>query len=159
MLGVFLTDINLGIFTAHLDQKHSSYVTSEKTLIQFHSYEEIRLPDFVLGLIQADIHRRELNLPTQVHPPASFSPVPDRPIAIARLFERLNSFIAPDTIVIADAGDVLFAGLELFVHGKTRFLSPAYYASLGFTVPASVAHSLPILMFGHWCWWEMAHFR
>lgn len=138
MLGVFLTDINLGIFTAHLDQKHSIYVTSEKTLIQFHSYEEIRLPDFVRGLIKADIHRRELNFLPQVHPPASFDPVRDRQVTIARLFERLNSFIRQDTIVIADVGDALFAGLDLFVHNKSRFLSSAYYASLGFAIPGSL---------------------
>lgn len=138
MLGVFLTDINLGIFTAHLDQKYSIYVTSEKTSIQFHSYEGIRLQDFVWGLSKADIHRRELNLPTKIYPPASFTPASDRPITIARLFERLNSFIRDDIIAIADVGDALFAGLELFVHGKTRFLSPAYYASLGFAVPASI---------------------
>lgn len=45
-------------------------------------------------------------------------------------------------IVIADVGDALFAGLELFVHDKSRFLSPAYYASLGFAVPASLSVQL-----------------
>ncbi|BAU12288.1 pyruvate/indolepyruvate decarboxylase [Leptolyngbya sp. NIES-3755] len=41
-------------------------------------------------------------------------------------------------IVLAEIGDALFGGLDLFVHNKTRFLSPAYYASLGFAVPASL---------------------
>ncbi len=139
MLGVFLTDVNLGIFTAHLEPKHSIAVTSEKTSIQFHTYEEIRLQDFVQGLIQANITpRRGLSLPDRFKPPVSFVPVPNQPITIARLFERLNSFLNSDVIVIADVGDALFAGLDLFVHNKTRFLSPAYYASLGFAVPASL---------------------
>lgn len=138
MLGVFLTDINLGIFTAHLEPKHSIYVTSERTSIQFHTYEEIRLQDFVQGLLLANIYRRELNLSNRFEFPTSFSPAPNQPITIARLFERLNSFLSSDMIVIADVGDALFAGLDLFVHNKTRFLSPAYYASVGFAVPAAM---------------------
>jgi indolepyruvate decarboxylase len=137
MLGVFLTDLNLGVFTAHLDPKHSISVTSEKTSIQFHTYEDIRLQDFVQGLLSANIHRRELNIPNRPMPPTSFSPVPTKPITIARLIERLN-FSLDDAIVIADVGDALFAGLDLFVHDKSRFLASAYYASLGFAVPAAV---------------------
>jgi TPP-dependent 2-oxoacid decarboxylase len=138
LLGVFLTDLNLGLFTAHLDPKHSIYVTSEKTSIQLHNYDEIRLQDFVKGLIQSDIRRRELNLPNSSQYPSTFIPVPNQHVTIARLFEQLNSFLSDDIIVIADVGDALFAGLSLFIHGKTRFLSPAYYASVGFAVPASL---------------------
>jgi len=138
MLGVFLTDINLGVFTSHLDPKHSILVTSERTSIQFHTYEEIRLQDFVQGLIHAGIDRRKSHLPNHHRSFTAFTPVAGQPMTIARLFERLNLFLSSDLIVIADVGDALFAGADLFVHGKTRFLSPAYYASLGFAVPASL---------------------
>lgn len=138
MLGAFLSDVNLGIFTAQLDPKNSIYVTSEKTSIQFHNYENIRLQDFVKGLNEADIHRSERRTFNNLQPPTSFSIVPNQPITIARLFERLNFFLSKEMIVVADVGDALFAGLDLFVHGKTRFLAPAYYASLGFAVPASI---------------------
>jgi indolepyruvate decarboxylase len=45
-------------------------------------------------------------------------------------------------IVLADVGDALFAGADLIIHGNTKFLSPAYYASLGFAVPASIGVQL-----------------
>lgn len=139
LLGVFLTDINLGCFTAHIDPKHSISVTSERTSIQLHTYEDIRLHDFMNGLIGADIKpRQDLKLPNYRKPVTPFTPVTHHPITIARLFERLNLFLDHDLIVIADVGDALFAGLDLFVHGRSRFLSPAYYASLGFAVPASL---------------------
>lgn len=138
MLGMFLTDLNLGIFTANLDPKRCICVTSEKTSIHLHHYEDIRLQDFVRGLLDANIQRRELNLPVPPQPPTTFSPLPNRKITIARLFERLNSFVSNDTIVLADVGDALFAGSELVVHSKSRFLSPAYYASVGFAVPAAI---------------------
>lgn len=139
MLGAFLSDMNLGIFTAQLNPKNSIYVTSEQTSIQFHNYENIRLQDFVRGLNEADIRRSETRIFNNLQPPTtSFSPLANKPITIARLFERLNLFLSKEMIAIADVGDALFAGLDLFVHGKTRFLAPAYYASLGFAVPASI---------------------
>ena len=138
MLGTFLSDVNLGIFTADLEPKNSIYVTSEKTSVGFHGYDEVYLQDFVRGSFQASIHRRELNVPIDFQPPRDFSAISGEPITIARLFERLNSFLNKNTIVLADVGDALFAGSELFVYDKTRFLSPAYYASLGFAVPASI---------------------
>ncbi len=138
MLGAFLSDMNLGIFTAQLNPKNSIYVTSEKTSIQFHNYENIRLQDFVNGLNEADICRSETRVVNNLQPPTSFSLLPNQPITIARLFERLNFFLSKEMIAIADVGDALFAGLDLLVHGKTRFLAPAYYASLGFAVPASI---------------------
>jgi indolepyruvate decarboxylase len=138
MLGVFLTDLNLGIFTANLDPKRCISVTSERTSIQLHHYDEIRLEDFVQGLLDANIDHRELTLPNHPQLPTTFSPMPHQQITIARLFERLNCFLSGDMVVLADVGDALFAGAELVVHNKSRFLSPAYYASVGFAVPAAI---------------------
>ena len=50
----------------------------------------------------------------------------------------IDAFLGNNTVVIADAGDALFAALDLRVHGSNEFISPAYYASLGFAVPASI---------------------
>ena len=154
MLGTFLSDINLGIFTAHLDPKRSIYVTSEKTTIRLHNYDEIRLPDFVKGLLAADIPQREFQAMNPLKKPARFSPIAGEKVTIERLFARLNSFISQDTIIIADVGDALFAGLDLFIHDKSRFVSTAYYASLGFAVPASLGaqfahpHLRPLVLVG-----------
>jgi indolepyruvate decarboxylase len=40
--------------------------------------------------------------------------------------------------VIADIGDALFGATELTIHGRTEFISPAYYTSMGFSVPAAL---------------------
>src|SRR5204862_249046 len=42
------------------------------------------------------------------------------------------------TIVIADIGDALFSASELTINQRTEFISPAYYTSMGFSVPAAV---------------------
>ncbi len=41
-------------------------------------------------------------------------------------------------IVLADVGDSLFGSTDLVIHNRTEFLSSAYYASMGFAVPASI---------------------
>ena len=52
LLGAFLTDINLGIFTARLDPARSIYATSEKLSIRYHNYEDVRFKDFMRGLLR-----------------------------------------------------------------------------------------------------------
>jgi TPP-dependent 2-oxoacid decarboxylase len=47
LLGAFMTDINLGIYTARLDPARSIYATSEKLSIRYHTYEEVRFKDFL----------------------------------------------------------------------------------------------------------------
>jgi indolepyruvate decarboxylase len=61
---------------------------------------------------------------------------------VKRLFERLNFSITDNVIVIADIGDSLFGALDLTIHGQTDFLSPAYYCSMGFAVPAAIGAQL-----------------
>ena len=60
------------------------------------------------------------------------------PITIERLIARLNQHLDDKTIVIADIGDALFAATELVTRERTDFISPAYYTSMGFSVPAAL---------------------
>ncbi|WP_218081229.1 alpha-keto acid decarboxylase family protein [Anthocerotibacter panamensis] len=138
LLGALLTDINLGIFTAHLDPNTSIYASSEKLAIRHHVFEGVRLPDFVRGLIQADITRQRPGVTPRPVSPSPFVPQAGQRVTVQRLFQRLNAFLTDETIVIADPGDALFGGTDLFICGQTRFLAPAYYASMGFAVPAAL---------------------
>jgi indolepyruvate decarboxylase len=54
------------------------------------------------------------------------------------LTARINEMLNDETVVIADIGDSLFAATELVVRQRTDFISPAYYTSMGFSVPAAV---------------------
>ena len=142
LFGVFMSDINLGIFTAHLDQGKSIYVTSEKVSIQYHTYEGVEMEDFVRVLTEANIRQREdADIP---HPPSPepANPVSEKQITVRYLFQRLNWFLDDNTVVIADPGDAMFAAIDMTIHCATEFLSPAYYASLGFAVPASLGTQL-----------------
>ena len=50
MLGCFLTDINMGIWTAKLDPSKCIDATSEALRIKRHHYCDVRLDDFIRGL-------------------------------------------------------------------------------------------------------------
>jgi TPP-dependent 2-oxoacid decarboxylase len=142
LLGAFMSDMNLGIYTAHLDQGRSISVSSEKTSIRYHTYEEVRLEDFIQGLIDARMPRRPPRPLPHPEAAAPFFPISGAPLTIRRLFQGLNSFLDDETVVIADPGDAMFAGLDLFIQNRTEFLAPAYYTSLGFAVPASLGVQL-----------------
>ncbi len=139
LLGTFMTDINLGIFTAHLDPRRCIYATSEQLRIRHHTYQDVLLGDFIREVAA----RRPTPLPRELprRPAlggASYELRPDKPITIMRLIARLNEALDAGTIVIADVGDALFASTELVTREQTEFISPAYYTSMGFAVPAAL---------------------
>ena len=67
MLGNFITDMNLGIYTAKLDRSRTIMATTEVVRVQFHRYEEVEFRDFLLGLARAERPGQEILPP----PPAA----------------------------------------------------------------------------------------
>jgi indolepyruvate decarboxylase len=139
MLGCFLTDINLGIFTAKLELSRCIDATSEDLRIRHHHYRDVRLDDFVRGLRARNLSVARTPIPRR--PGLLATPwvaSPDAPMVSARLFARLNALIDPNMTVIADIGDSLFGSADMAMSRHTEFVSPAYYTSMGFAVPAAV---------------------
>jgi indolepyruvate decarboxylase len=139
MLGTFMTDINLGMYTAELDIGDCIYVTSEQLRIRHHHFHDVRLQDFMERLAERGLKR------TRPQPPAPtewnrepFTLEPQAEITITRLIRRLDEQLEDGTIVVADVGDALFASTELTTHNRTEFLAPAYYTSMGFATPAAL---------------------
>ncbi len=141
MLGTFMTDINLGVYTAELDMSDCIYATSEQLRIRHHHYHDVRLDDFISALAaRCPIPKNPPQPPTD-SPQRTFELQPDAKITIERMIARLDEQLVDETIVIADIGDALFASAELTTRGRTEFLSPAYYTSMGFAVPAALGAS------------------
>ncbi|MFN2425269.1 MAG: alpha-keto acid decarboxylase family protein [Candidatus Binatia bacterium] len=158
ILGAFMTDINLGVYTAHLDIDRTINVNSEKASIRHHHYEDVVLGDFMEGLMQTDVGlRREQRIVSASAAAAAARPFkvrPSRPATVRRFFERLDAFLEDGDVVIADIGDSLFGAADLIIRHRTEFLSPAYYTSMGFAVPAAVGAQIykrasrPIVLVG-----------
>jgi len=140
LLGAFVTDLDLGGLPSKIDPANSISITSEKVSIKYHNFEGIRLEDFIRGIADSNEiggPRRVTNLP-YTQKSIQFSAIKGKKITINRLFQCLDSFLKNNMIVLADVGDALFGSTDLVIHNKTEFLSSAYYASMGFAVPASI---------------------
>ncbi len=142
MLGCLMSDINLGIFTARLDPDRAIYATSEKLMVRRHRYENVPFRSFVKALLDAPLRRRAAPKLPAPRPAWGRTPPRDSRVTVRALFQAINEFLADDMVVISDIGDALFAAADLTIHRGTEFLSPAYYASMGFAVPASIGAQL-----------------
>jgi indolepyruvate decarboxylase len=143
MVGALLTDLDTGMFTHDLDDGRMIRATTDGVRVRRHLYPDVRLPDFVRALGGAD-------LPPSARPrPAAAGPGygpwradPGRPLSTARLFQKINAVLTEGLAVVADPGDALFGAADLAVPGRGGFLAPAFYATLGWAVPAAVGVQL-----------------
>ncbi len=136
ILGAFMTDINLGIYTANLDEGRTVNAHSERVSIKRHHFDEIVLRDFIKGLTKAVPKRRRVKIDRPAERP--FKVRPKAALKVRRFFDRMDEYLEEGNIVICDIGDSLFGGSDLTIHKRTEFLSPAYYTSMGFAVPAAI---------------------
>ncbi len=140
MLGAFMTDFNLGLFSAHLDPSRTIYVTSEHIAIKYHEYPNVRFEDFITALCTS----REL----PHHDSSGITPMKPRvapskgKISMSGLLYELNQFIDSNTLLVTDAGDTMFAADDIQMQEGTSFLYPAFYASMGFGVPGMIGAQL-----------------
>jgi len=155
LLGTFMTDINLGIFTAHLDPGKCIYATSEKLRMGHHHFHDVLLSDFLKGLAKTKLAPKRITLPDIGKTlDEDFEVKSDAAITVKRLFQRINCMLDENMVVVADVGDSLFGAADLSIYRHTEFISPAYYTSMGFAIPAAVgvqvanADRRPIVLVG-----------
>ncbi|MCX5724514.1 MAG: thiamine pyrophosphate-binding protein [Nitrospirae bacterium] len=142
ILGSILSDVeDLDAQSPLLTEGRTIHATADRVTIKHHRYETIRFQDFVRALGSASLSSfssRPLPAQAQTAEPAL---APTAPIALQGLFHHLDSILDKNMLVIADVGESLFAAADLHVHRRFEFLSPAYYTSMGFAVPAAVGAS------------------
>ena len=137
-----MTDITLGSTRSVLDMGKCIYATSEKLMIRHHTFEDVRFEDFVRGLLSLNIRKTlPQNLP---HPSIrSIDQIDENQrVSVNSFFTIVNAFLSSQTVVIADVGESLFGSIDLVIHESTEFISPAYYASVGFSIPAAIGAAL-----------------
>ena len=148
LLGAFMTDINLGIYTARLDPARSIYATSEKLSIRYHTYEEVRFKDFRCAACCAcRLRRRELGKiprPAANHsalrtPHSALSPglSPSGASSSGSTRSSPTARSSWPTWAMPCLAPRICSSAE-----RTEFISPAYYTSMGFAVPACIGAQL-----------------
>jgi indolepyruvate/phenylpyruvate decarboxylase len=136
MLGVFMTDINMGMFTAHLTPARTVYATSERIEIKHHEYREVLFEEFIHELTaHPDLPHHDPSSIVSMQPRVARS---DGAISMSGVLYELNQFIDGDTLLVTDVGDTLFAADDIQTKEGTSFLCPAFYASMGFAIPGVI---------------------
>jgi indolepyruvate decarboxylase len=142
LLGVLLTDFNLGMNTARIAEEHSINASVDRLTIGYHHFEGVRLRDFLRGLRQREFRERELGEIPHPEPPQPFAPRAATRLTTERLFQALNAFLRRHHVLIADIGEAVFGSIDLYLPGPTEIYYPAYYSSLGFAVPGGIGAQL-----------------
>ncbi|MEM7540408.1 MAG: thiamine pyrophosphate-binding protein [Pseudomonadota bacterium] len=141
-LGAMITDLNTGIFTAALDPAKMIAASADVLTIRRHQYANVDLRSFLQALCKAELEARD-PLPPSTHAgPAIFRAKETTAITVSRVFDCLDAELSDDIVVISDPGDALFGAIDLTIHSRSEFLACAYYASLGFAVPAAIGVQL-----------------
>ncbi|MFO0110269.1 MAG: alpha-keto acid decarboxylase family protein [Alphaproteobacteria bacterium] len=140
MLGAFITDVFLGMNTAHLRRKNTILVTTEKARIAHRTYEQIIFREFLEHLGRAAIvPRHPGNLPQPAPPPLPLTAAEkNAPLSIANFFRLLGLNVGEQNTIVCDTGDALLGAMQLRTRAPSNFLSDAYYLSMGFAVPAAI---------------------
>jgi indolepyruvate decarboxylase len=140
MLGAFITDVFLGLYTAKLSRKNAILSTTEKTRIGLHSYDDVLFKDFIEGLNNAPIKKRAAF--TNPNPPVLPKPLDakemDDGLTVESFFRIMATAMPIGATVISDTGDALIGAIGLRTTKQNNFLSDAYYLSMGFAVPAAI---------------------
>ncbi|OWK38371.1 alpha-keto acid decarboxylase family protein [Fimbriiglobus ruber] len=143
MLGALVTDLDTGMFTHDLDDNQVIHAAVDGVRVRRHIYPDVRLPDFVRALAEADLPRFDHKPPVAGEPVyAPWRAEKGRPLSVARLFQKVNAVLTGQTTVISDPGDALFGAADLVVPDRAGFLAPAFYATLGWAIPAAVGAQL-----------------
>ena len=143
ILGAFMTDVNLGIYTAKLERSRCLYATSDRIAVGYSTYEDITFGDFIDGLRSPKLQERgDIDLEWVMEVPEPFEIAPDQPLTMHRLFQQLNLLLRENMTIIPDVGDSLWAAADLRLPERTEFISLAYYTSMGFAIPAAIGAQL-----------------
>ncbi|MGK7932143.1 MAG: alpha-keto acid decarboxylase family protein [Microcystaceae cyanobacterium] len=144
-LGAIMSDMNLGGYTAKLEDSRLINANSEKIKIKHHFYQPVYIGDFLDGLIKKLNKKDSSSL--DIKPAAwslskVFEPETDKKLTNQRFYERINHFLEDEYIVIADTGDAIVATADLIMHKGADFIGQAFYLSIGYSIPACLGASL-----------------
>jgi indolepyruvate decarboxylase len=139
MLGNFITDMNLGIYTAKLDRSRTILATTEAVRARFHRYEDVEFIDFLDGLGAASIKPKKFTALKPIEPPKPLAKNElTRHLTMKDLFRIVSLHLDENCCVVSDVGDAIFGAVGIRTVKRAEFIAPAYYLSMGFAVPAAI---------------------
>ena len=133
MFGGFMTDLDSGLFTMRLLDENLILADASHVRVRGEAYPDMTLPDLIQSLLLSPGFKSR-SLPRRKSE-AKGAPIHGNELTSQTIIKELGNFIGDDMIAVADVGDCLFSCVDLQVN---RFVAPAFYASMGFGVPAGI---------------------
>jgi indolepyruvate decarboxylase len=143
LLGELVSDTSLGISANHLDERNLLIAIARDVFIGHHRYERAPIDRVVAQLLDmADLPTMPTRPVSSIASAAAVGP-DDTPspnsgrIVMRDVIAALNEFFTahPELLLVADTGDALFASVDIQAN---ECIAPAYYATMGFSVPAAL---------------------
>ncbi|HZI79159.1 MAG TPA: indolepyruvate/phenylpyruvate decarboxylase [Vicinamibacterales bacterium] len=141
LLGELISDTSLGVSAQRLDERNLIICVAREVFVGYHRYQDTPLERIVAGLLESPALGSWPPHAPAVPVPMSGGTEPrsadSAPMTAARLIEAANEFVEahPDVPLVSDTGDCLFAAVEI---QSNDCVAPAYYATMGFAVPAAL---------------------
>ncbi len=140
LLGVIFSDTNFGVSKSRINMSKSIIAVDRNVSLGHHIYQEIPIADLIDALLDRAQHDAPANIKMPKKPPLPEGGLCDddqkiEPQDIAKAINDL--FDQKGKMKIAsDVGDCLFTTLSI---QSTSLTGPAYYAGMGYGVPAGMA--------------------
>lgn len=153
MFGVLLTDMTLNFRPAKFQKRQVVSCSVEALQVKNHAFTNVLFKDFCMSLFKSEIARKDYVVVPRKNI-VKFEAQPDALLTSPRFFEKLNTILTEDMAIVADVGDCLFGAADLFVRNKNHFISPAFYTSMGASIPGSLGFQVakpnvrPIVLVG-----------
>lgn len=166
LLGVILSDTNLGVSEQQIDLRRSIQALESCVSLGYHTYPHIPLNSLVDALLERLKDRADAKgTPKPVYPRGLKAD--DQPVTPTDIAKGVNDLM--DRVgrmpMAVDVGDCMFTALDM---ENTDLVAPGYYASMGFGVPAGLGIQVatgrrPLVLVGDGAFqmtgWELGNCR
>jgi indolepyruvate decarboxylase len=140
LLGELVSDTSLGVSADRVNEDNLIVCVARETFIKHHRFQFTPLDYLVDKLLVADLPVKDhvvQAMSTDVSPEIFDPYKQDEAIKVRHVIKLVNEFIEEhgDLPLVADTGDALFASVDIRAN---ECIAPAYYATMGFAVPAAM---------------------
>jgi indolepyruvate decarboxylase len=136
LLGVILSDTNLGVSAKQIAKRHMIHVADEHVQIGFRGYNRIPMAPLIDAMLARLSDREEVMFQVPQEYPRNLE-ADDAPVTPTDIARAVNDFMDEHgrLPMASDMGDCYFTALDM---ENTELVGPGYYATMGYGVPAGL---------------------
>jgi indolepyruvate decarboxylase len=135
-IGVLLTDLNSGAFTARLEPEKMIAISHHQTRVGKKNYPNVEMGDILTALAQRLPKRDNSKRPSPA-PPAICTGSDAGPLTAQTLYPRLESVLRSGDLVMAETGTISMGLGFARLPSDTFFYNQTLWGSIGWATPAA----------------------